>query len=256
MQKLEDFLYDFIGIFIPGFFLLFSLWFTTVSLMQKEVFQLIYDFFSPFHTVLLTNPGYPLVKSVMGEKTIIILMVIIGCYIVGLLLNTFSAWCIKRLERRNRNSSAVDEQEEFYKENEQIKLEVESYLSSSLKVDWNKIDKRNKWITFYRWANLLSTQAEEKSVLNILLSKTILYRSLFLALMITGFYTICLAVASVILHLIFIQGSLLLYASLNLTCIVLCFAVSWFFLIAYRDGRKKLSNEAILILFKVKRGES
>lgn len=244
MQKLEEFLYDFIGIFIPGFFMCFSLWLATVALMKKEVFQYIYDLFAPFHTVLLTNPGYPLVKAVMGEKSIIILVVIIGCYVVGLFLSDFS----RRLLNRGPDSN---DQDSIYPENDQIKVEVEEHFASKLKIDLNGMKKRNKWITFYRWANLLSAKAEEKSSLSILLAKVTLYRSLFLVLGIAGIYIGVLLIVSLVL----IQNWPWFYILAFLLCAALCFAMSRFFLRIYRDGQKRLCNECVLILFKTFKGE-
>lgn len=255
MQKLEDFLYDFIGVFIPGFFFLISLWFTTIIFLKIEVFNIIYIWI-PFHSVLIENPNYLLIKSFLKQKTLIILSFIIICYISGMILNNISTKLIKILNKiaKIRAINSKYEDEMVYKENKNIEQLVKHKLEQNYRVAWNEVENKNKWIVFYRWACNKTNSKEEISSILILISKIILNRSLFCATILLSIYTIGLMIISISIFLFkdFNQtGEIVIYYIAYIIYIIISLIMSVFFYLNFIDTRRKLCNESILILFKV-----
>lgn len=244
MQKLEDFLYDFIGIFVPGFFLVSSSWVTTIFLVKIEVLNVIYRWF-PLHTALITHPSYPLIKVIVQQKGLLLLMFIVGCYIIGLLLSLFAEQYLK-----DKNEIV-----KVYDENKELQADVEKKLSVLCKVDWTKVKDCNKWIVFYRWANIVAMSKEEKSSLQLLLSKTIFCRSLSFALKLLSIYTVILIVYSIVVLLNVPSYPLIAYAFICIVYLLGCWILSFFFLKIYKGSRKILYNESLLVLYKANRGE-
>ncbi|WP_128100925.1 hypothetical protein [Paenibacillus sp. DCT19] len=243
MQKLEEFLYDFIGVFIPGFFMLSSLWLTTVTVIKIEVFNVLYKWM-PFHYVLLSRPEYPGIKAVISQKGLMILMLIMVCYITGLLLTSVSAKLVRKKKLRG-------DMEMVFKENKKLQYKVEAKLRAEQQIKLQHKDLRNRWIIFYRWANIKSQSREEKSSLMILLSKVILNRSLFYVFKILALYTAFLLILSALIQFFYFRNSELIYYLMVLVYIIFCCMMSKFFLKGYRETRLKLSNEAVLILSRI-----
>ncbi|WP_458125860.1 hypothetical protein [Paenibacillus sp. Z3-2] len=243
MQKLEEFLYDFIGVFIPGFFMLSSLWLTTITVVKIEMFNVLYEWM-PFRYVLLSRPEYPVIKAVMSQKSLLFLMVIIVCYTTGMLLTSLSAKSVKKKKLRS-------DMEMVFKENKKLQYKVEAMLRNEQKIQLQHKDLRNRWIIFYRWANIKSQNKEHKSSLMILLSKVILSRSLFYVFKILAVYTAYLLAISALLQFFYLHNSEWLYYLLIFVYIIFCCIMSKFFLKGYREARLKLSNEAVLILSEV-----
>lgn len=242
MQKLEDYLYDFIGIFIPGFFLVSLFWLTTLLFFGPEGMNDLLEVL-PLESSFLMNADHVFVRAVIEQKVILVLMLIISCYLLGLILSGLSHQYFKQ-QKEEDNKIIV------YNENIKLLEKVELRLSESCHIDWSLVKQGTKWITVYRLANLFSGSREEKSSIQLLLSKTILSRSLSLSFGIGACYTILLCLLSVIFDWRSFAWSTIGYILSGIFYAGGCGLMYYFFSKDYRRKEKILSNEAVLILHK------
>lgn len=245
MQKLEDFLYDFIGIFIPGFVLAALLTGTTIFFLRIEDFNWIYQLIVSQST-LISQPSYPLIQFIFKHNVIMYLLLLVICYVLGSLLSHWSARHIKfkdaKFRKQTKNKVVYDENVHILSEVEKELVErynIKNEVFKDESTDAESI-KRNNWIIYFRWANSLSG-TEDRTNLQILLSKMIMIRSLFLASLLVMVYgTILIFVSSdwVIRLFLFVH-------------IVVFWVLSRFFEKEFYAKKVILSNASVIMLHKL-----
>ncbi|WP_338552441.1 hypothetical protein [Paenibacillus sp. KS-LC4] len=247
MQRLEDFLYDFAGIFIPGFLLLFSLRIITFDLFNNNFVERTFNL-----TGWNTGGGYSsFLQFLDSEKTVMILCVIIMCYITGLVIAATSEKCAKYIESKYM----VNITKIVYSENENLLQTVERVLTRKYKINMRNVSPRNKWVTLYRWANVCATSREESSGLNILLTKMILYRSFFLVFLIIATYLFVIVASFGINELLNLSSISSIEKTIAAIVGVICTVVANLFFEFYLTERLRTGNEALLLLAKAHEGD-
>ncbi|URN95080.1 MAG: hypothetical protein NAG76_02135 [Candidatus Pristimantibacillus lignocellulolyticus] len=256
MEKLEDYLYDFIGIFIPGFIFLFSTWVSVVLIVSSDIVEGLVDLFS---TKIIFQKDYFINRLVIDNNLFTLAVIIVLSYISGNLFNSISSTCIsciekinfRRAEKKSKKKSIALSSEDFYQKkmifSENVKLlkYVKQYLNNQQLIDWGNINPKNLWLTLYRWANLYANK-EDYSKLQVLLSKITLIRSLSLVC----FFHLLFTIIIFTIEQIFNGFSLYMFIVVFLYCVLVIILILHLihdFLIK----RKILSNEAILVLYKI-----
>ncbi|SMF90962.1 hypothetical protein SAMN05661091_5304 [Paenibacillus uliginis N3/975] len=270
MEKVLDYIYDFIGIFIPGVTFWIFLWLTTVLLLPMEAIQFLSTLL-PVKLLLLADTSQPFIQAIVSHKSLIILLVVIVCYISGLVFSEKHKFDSKDdcetstkaealgsdLDSADANSLDMHKKQKLkdvYNEIKKLVALIDRKLHLQMKVDWETVDYRNKWIVYYRWANILSPNTSDRSNLQLILAKTILYRSLRVVFRLLGWYVCTLTLLGTV--------TFVFSSSLNLVQCILyvvfgCFMfgiyecfLSRFFLSTSEKHRNLLQNESILVLSK------
>ncbi|OPA80573.1 hypothetical protein BVG16_07585 [Paenibacillus selenitireducens] len=270
MEKVLDYIYDFIGIFIPGVTFWIFLWMTTVLLLPIEAIQILSTLL-PVKLLLLADTSHPFVQVIASREGLIILLVVIVCYISGLVFSEKYTFDSKDDCETNTKAGVLDsdldlpdanslntykhlELKDVYKENKKLVALIDGKLYLQMKVDWEKVDYKKKWIVYYRWANILSHTTSDRSNLQLMLAKTILYRSLRGVFRLLGWY-VCILILLVTATFAFSSSFNLVQCILYVVCGCFLFGIyecflSHFFLRTSEKHRKLLQNESILVLSK------
>jgi hypothetical protein len=246
VEKVLDYLYDFIGIFIPGVTFWLFLWLTTGLLLPMDSLQALVNKL-PNKPMLLADTSYPFVQAIVSREALVLVLVIIVCYITGIIFS----------EKQKFGSKDQQNEQEFidvYNENKKLVAFIDEELHSQMKVDWTYVVGKNKWIVYYRWANMLSPNSSDKLNLQLMLAKTILHRSLMGVFRLLGWL--------VLIPVLIAFGGDVLRSNITLSnsayylvvggCAFLAYKclLSIFFSKTSERHRKLLHNESILVLSK------
>ncbi|KWX70274.1 hypothetical protein AMQ84_29840 [Paenibacillus riograndensis] len=161
----------------------------------------------PNKPMLLANTSYPFVQAIVSQEALILVLVIIICYITGLIFSEKHRF--KREDKQDSEEQEIvsedqqNEQEFFdvYAENKKLVTFINEKLHSQMKVDWKSVVNKDKWIVYYRWANMLSPNSTDRSNLQLMIAKPSYIARLFRLLSWLVLIPVLLAFAGDILQL-------------------------------------------------------
>lgn len=254
MQKIENFLYDFIGVLIPGFFLCFSVWTMTVLLVKVKIFSVIYERL-PFHDALISIPKYPLIKGLIEHKLFLPIAFVLTCYVLGNLLTIISG---KIFEYRWFKTTKV----QYYPENKEVFNEVKKFLKDKQRINIvsnasnngnrgtsEDVEEKDVWIVLYRWANASTSLSDFKLDLQLLLSKMTMSRSLSVVSVFGCLYSILILFTSLIGTDNRLSVENIIYMSILILCTIVHALLAWGFKYSYLKNQRLLYNESLIVLF-------
>ncbi|MFC7679828.1 hypothetical protein [Paenibacillus sp. GCM10028914] len=269
MEKVMDYIYDFIGIFIPGFSFWLLLWLTTVLFLPIEAIHFLSTLFPT--KMLLSDTSHPFVQAIASREGLVLVLVFIVCYISGVVFSEKHRFdsksdhekntkaMVKGLDLNSTDAVSSDhyndlELNDVYMENKALTALIDKELHSQMKVNWDAVNYNNKWIVYYRWANILSPNSSDRLNLQLMLAKIILHRSFTGVFKLLSWY-VCILIFLGVLTDVFQLSVTFAKCAYYLICGVSVFVfykyfLSRFFLRTSEKQRKLLQNESIIILSK------